>query len=144
MHAVLCFMDVSCNCRKIADTHTITCVHFTSQTHLVGGAPPPQPPPPLLKVHLPPTTCDFFFRICTFFKAHLPPTTCELFFINCTFSEKGDGDGGDGDGRRIFRRPPPPYPIAPRDEISRSGIPLTSIIYIGFVICWSSGALVLK
>ena len=70
------------------------------------GAPPPQTP------HL--------------LKAHLPPTTCELFFRNCTFSEKGDG--GDGDGRRIFRRPPPPYPIAPRDEISRSGIPLTSMI----------------
>ena len=32
--------------------------------------------------------------------------------------------GGDDGGRRrrIFRRPPPPYHIAPRDEISRSGI----------------------
>ena len=39
--------------------------------------------------------------------------------------------GGGVDGRRrIFERPPPPYPIAPKDEISRSGIPLTSMLGI--------------
>ena len=37
-----------------------------------------------------------------------------------------DDDGG-GDGRRISWPPPAPFPITPRDSISRSGIPLTPI-----------------
>ena len=37
----------------------------------------------------------------------------------------GDGDGDGGDGGRISRRVPAPDPIAPRDEISRSGSKLT-------------------
>ena len=38
----------------------------------------------------------------------------------------GDGDGGDGDGGgggRIFPVHPGPIPNAPRDNISRKGIP---------------------
>ena len=41
---------------------------------------------------------------------------------------EGDDDGG-GAGGRISQPHPAPFPIAPRDPISRSGIPLTSIIY---------------
>ena len=42
-----------------------------------------------------------------------------------------DGDGGDGDGR-ISWPPPAPFPITPRDPISRSGIPLTPMFNITF------------
>ena len=38
----------------------------------------------------------------------------------------GRADGGDGDdGGRISWPRPAPFPITPRDSISRSGIPLT-------------------
>ena len=40
----------------------------------------------------------------------------------------GDDDGGGGDGGRISWLPPAPFPITPRDSISRSGIPLTPTI----------------
>ena len=40
----------------------------------------------------------------------------------------GDGGGDDDDGR-ISSNLQPPLPIAPRDEISRSGKPLTPILY---------------
>ena len=40
----------------------------------------------------------------------------------------GDGDGDDGGGGRISWPPPAPFPITPRDSISRSGIPLTPTI----------------
>ena len=38
--------------------------------------------------------------------------------------QEGDGDDG-GSGGRISWPPPAPHPITPRDEISRSGKPLT-------------------
>ena len=46
-------------------------------------------------------------------------------------------DGGDGDGGRILRLGPGPIPIAPRNQISRSGKPLTPIyIYIYmYILC---------
>ena len=37
--------------------------------------------------------------------------------------DDGDDDGGGGDGGRISLPPPAPFPITPRDSISRSGIP---------------------
>ena len=47
-----------------------------------------------------------------------------VFTKNPTFGVDGGGDGGGDDGR-ISSNLQPPLPIAPRDEISRSGNPLT-------------------
>ena len=51
------------------------------------------------------------------------------FFKYSIFSilgvDGGDGDGDDDDDGRISSNLQPPLPIAPRDEISRSGKPLT-------------------
>ena len=41
--------------------------------------------------------------------------------------DDGDGDDGGGGGGRISWPPTAPFPITPRDSISRSGIPLTPI-----------------
>ena len=49
-----------------------------------------------------------------------------VFTKNPTFGVDGGGGGGGGGGR-ISSNLQPPLPIAPRDEISRSGKPLTPI-----------------
>ena len=54
-----------------------------------------------------------------------------VFTKNPTFGVDGgdnDDDDGDDDGR-IFSNLQPPFPIAPRDKISRSGKPLTPMIF---------------
>ena len=52
-----------------------------------------------------------------------------VFTKNPTFGVDGGGGGDDGGGDdgRISSNLQPPLPIAPRDEISRSGKPLTPI-----------------
>ena len=47
---------------------------------------------------------------------------------------EGNGDGGDGGGGRISGQGQARYSNAPRDQISCSGNPLTSIIFVVVVV----------
>ena len=68
--------------------------------------------------------------------AFLYPKIAPFYFFGGVSVSPGpegddDGDGGDGGGGRISGHVQARYSITPRDQISRSGNPLTSIRVAG-------------